>query len=491
MSHQPWRGGGAPHRNQEIGDASPDSAALRPENLTEDSLDDSDPGRIGTLSVPAEAAAPACPAPHGLLGKQAGGDGAARSCGLVRPGSALHVTPAERAVARALPGDPPAVGDRVCVSQAVASAHDRDVRERGWDRQAHRRRHEEELRKRSVAFVREMRAGDWSTAETAQALGLSPRTVRRWDHGWQTDRLAPRRRGRPPRIASGERRAEVTGFLKAHGPSISIAVFQAQYPDLARAELTALRADFRAEWQREHPREQCRLEWLDPGSVWAMDFSHSPHRVDGVFPAILNVRDLASHQQLLWLAVEHENAATVVDALVDLFAVHGAPLVMKCDNGPAFRAHVTKRFLLNQEVFMLYSPPYCARYNGACERANRTLKELTEHIADQAGRPGFRTSDDLLQARLRANRLSRPWGAHGATPEETWMARGVLSLDKRENMWQHLKSGIATVLEQHEIDPTVALSHYTQAEIERIAAHPVLEQLGLLHVTRRPIAPAF
>jgi hypothetical protein len=217
----------------------------------------------------------------------------------------------------------------------------------------------------------------------------------------------------------------------------------------------------------------------------------SPHRVDGVFPAIFNVRDLASHQQLLWLAVEHENAVTVVDALADLFAVHGAPLVMKCDNGPAFRAHLTKRFLLEQEVVTLYSPPYCARYNGACERANRTLKELTEHIADQAGRPGFWTSDDLLKARLRANRLSRPWGAAGATPEQSWEARGVLSLDKRKNVWQHLKSGIAAVLDQRGIDQTVAHSHYTQAEIERIAAQPVLEQLGLLHVTRRRIAPAF
>ena len=51
-----------------------------------------------------------------------------------------------------------------------------------------------------------------------------------------------------------------------------------------------------------------------------MDFTHAPYLIDGVFPAILNVVDLASHQQLRWLAVEHENAATVVDALADLFA---------------------------------------------------------------------------------------------------------------------------------------------------------------------------
>jgi hypothetical protein len=58
-------------------------------------------------------------------------------------------------------------------------------------------------------------------------------------------------------------------------------------------------------------------------------------------------------------------------------------------------------------------------------------------------------------------------------------------------MWQHLSSEIATVMDQRMIDPTVALSHYIQTEIERIAAQPVLEQLGLLHITRRRITPAF
>ena len=58
-------------------------------------------------------------------------------------------------------------------------------------------------------------------------------------------------------------------------------------------------------------------------------------------------------------------------------------------------------------------------------------------------------------------------------------------------MWQHLSSEIATVMDQRMIDPTVVLSHYIQTEIERIAAQPVLEQLGLFHITRRRITPAF
>jgi transposase InsO family protein len=360
---------------------------------------------------------------------------------------------------------------------------------RGWDRQSARRQQEFELRRRSVVFHEHAHDSGWSTEETAVALGMSARTLSHWHHDWETGLLAPHPRGRPPSSAPPELRAEVTHFLEVEGPTVSLSTLRAEYADVARAELAEFRADYRAVWRAEHTVEQCQLDWLRPGSVWAMDFTHPPHLVDGVYPAILNVRDLGSHQQLFWLPVENETACTVIDALDDLFGAYGPPLVLKCDNGPAFIAAKTKGFLRDRNVFTLYSPPYRAPYNGACERANGTLKAFTEHIADRAGRPGFWTSDDLLAARLRANRLSRPWGVNGPTPEQSWAERRELQLDERNIMWQDLSSGIASIAGQRLIDSTAALPHYTQTEIERLAAQPVLEKLGLLRVTRRRIAP--
>ena len=479
MRHRQENAFGTPHQNEFVLESPADLDASVPPDSATDSRDPPDRCHVGiTLN---ETGNPASFRERMVSSARPGGDGAALlSTASIMPRWKLLVT-----------GGDEAIGSCAWGAQRECNRAPREAPRRGYDRQINRRREERELRKRSVVFYAQARTEGWSTEETAEVLGLSPRTSWHWDDRWQTDRLASHPRGRPPRIAVVERQAEATRFLEAHGPSISLATLRAEYPDIARAELALLRARYRTEWQLEHGVEQCRLTWLCPGSVWAMDFTHAPHRIDGIFPAIFNVVDLASHQQLLWLAVERENAATVVEALGALIAQHGAPLVIKCDNGPAFRAELTKRLLLDREIFPLYSPPYCAAYNGACERANRTLKELTAHIAEQEGRPGFWTSEDLFEARLRANRLSRPWGAHRATPEETWTARGVLSLDKRDTMRQHLKRGIATVLDQRGIDPTVALSHYTQAEIERIAAQPVLEQLGLLRVTRRRIAPVF
>jgi hypothetical protein len=56
-------------------------------------------------------------------------------------------------------------------------------------------------------------------------------------------------------------------------------------------------------------------------------------------------------------------------------------------------------------------------------------------------------------------------------------------------MWQHLRRGIKAALDQRRFDRTAVLPHYSQTEIERIVAQPVLGALGLLHVTRRLIAP--
>jgi transposase InsO family protein len=419
-----------------------------------------------------------------------GGDGSAlMSTAIVMPNWANIVVVGDAGPVPCAAAQPQAIGEKTPAITAPLNQACSAAPQRGGERQAERRRSEHLLRERSVAFALDARGWGLSCAEVAEILGVAPRTLSQWTHDWATGRLIPHLRGRPPWIAPAERGAEVTRFLGTYGPSLSIATLKAEYPDVARAQLTWLRADYRASWRAAHRQQRCQLEWLSPGRVWAIDFSHPPHLIDGVFRAILNVRDLASHQQLLWLAVADETAATLVDALDDLFQQHGAPLVLKCDNGPAFVARATKEFLRDAQVFPLYSPPYCARYNGACERANRSLKELTSHMAEQAGRSGFWTSEDLLAARLRANRLTRPWGAEGPTPDETWTSRSHNTLDERTLMWQYLKRGIETVLTERTLDPDVALPHYTQTEIERIAAPPVLETLGLLHVTRRQIAP--
>ena len=80
-------------------------------------------------------------------------------------------------------------------------------------------------------------------------------------------------------------------------------------------------------WRKRHQEVAYSLHWQLPGAVWAMDFSESSQRIDGVDAYLFAVRDLASHQQLLWLPVRDMTAPTAIEVLGQLFDLHGAPLI--------------------------------------------------------------------------------------------------------------------------------------------------------------------
>jgi transposase InsO family protein len=343
---------------------------------------------------------------------------------------------------------------------------------------------------RTVEFAQWARQQECSARETAAIVGLPRRTLSCWCRAWELDELVARPRGRPPLEVPLEQCRDVRDFLDDHGPIVGLPSLECHYEQVPRAVLGEILGSFRDSWRREHRRVICELEWDRPGAIWAIDFTHPPRLIDGVFPAILNVVDLGSRQQLCWLPVMHEDSAVVRDVLRNLFEEHGAPLVIKSDNGPAFRAEASKEMLSGWGVFPLFSPPYCASYNGVCERANQTMKLMTAHVAERAGRGRWWRSADLEEARPIANQVRRLWGASGPSPNEKWNARNQPSLDERQNMWQEIERRRAQLREAREIDPQVLLSHYAQAELDRDAASPVLAELGYYQVTRRRYTPA-
>lgn len=364
-----------------------------------------------------------------------------------------------------------------------------DRRLRSWERQAPNRRVDDGRRRQVVAFSHWAQQTGATLGATARALAMSPRTLSDWRRRCFQDQLHIPPRGRPCHAAQRERLRDVLSFLEHTGPATGLPTLRQRYPDVSRAVLAELLTDYRGAYRRKHVRLQAELHWLRPGSVWAMDFSHPPQLIDGCFRAIFSVRDLASHQQLFWLPVSDETAETAIDALHGLFFEHGPPLVLKCDNGPGFVAHDMKQFLDDHSVFPLYSPPYYPRYNGAIEKANRTHKETTEHLAEQAGRAGYWTSPDLHAARRQLNQLTRPSGHRGLTAETVWTDRDPLTLAERHTFLEHIERARKGECLTRDIDPQGPLPHNTQAEIDRLAAQVVLQSLSYLLVTRRRISP--
>jgi transposase InsO family protein len=311
-------------------------------------------------------------------------------------------------------------------------------------------------------------------------LGVPPRTLRDWRR--RVD-APPASRGRPCKSCPPELRAEVRRFLReVSGPAVGLEAMRALFPEAPRCVLADLLRRYRRVWRRRNRQRGRRLVWKRPGAVWAIDFSEAPWLIDGVFPYLFAVRDLASHCQLAWRPVMAETAEEAVAALEALFREHGPPLVIKCDNGSAFLAAAFQSLLARHGVLPLYSPPCHPQYNGALERSNGTLKTYTDRRAIAEQHPFRWTSENVESARQLANRLSRPWGHRGQTPEQAWQARLPIPAAERRRFQAEA---------DHQRPPTRAdlglpaaskLSHADQARLDRLALERSLLVLDYLEM---------
>jgi hypothetical protein len=321
----------------------------------------------------------------------------------------------------------------------------------------------------------------------AAGLELPTRTLRFWEQRRRQDALAARRRGRPVRRSEPEARQAVRAFLEEVGPGIGLPSVQAHFGRWRRVELRELLAGYRREWQAEHGQTVSVLHWHRPGSVWAIDFTEAPWPIDDWWPYLLAVRDLASGQQLLWLPAADLTSATAVAALARLYREHGAPVVLKADNGSAFRARDFQEQAAAWGVSLLYSPPWRPQYNGAIEAGIGALQTRTYWQAARHGDPQRWSSVDVAEARRQANELARPRGARGPSPAQVWEQRERLRLEEREAFLDDVAEWTAAARHRAGIAPEQELEHDEAAQLGREVVSRALVAHGLLSVTRRRI----
>ncbi len=206
----------------------------------------------------------------------------------------------------------------------------------------------------------------------AESIDISARTLRDWRRKLRQGRGgAIRGRGRPTFTCDVETRNGVIRFLHhVTGPVRGLPALRAHFGQVPRCVLANLLTRYRRVWRRRYCPWGKRLVWHVPGSVWAMDFSKASYRIDGVDWHIFAVRDLGSSHQLAWQAVASERAEEVIPILPQLFQEHGAPLVLKSDNGSAFVAEAMEAAMREDQVVPLFSAAGRLSYNGGLERSN-------------------------------------------------------------------------------------------------------------------------
>ncbi len=250
-----------------------------------------------------------------------------------------------------------------------------------------------------------------------------------------------------------------------------------------------LQRRYRRAWRRKQRLLVGVLHWTRPGSVWAMDFTEPAAPIDGLFPEILAVRDLGSGYTLAALPSVDEKAGTALGLLQALARVWGPPLVLKVDNGSAFREHDVKAWAASQGVLPLYSPPYVPEYNGSIEAGGGSLKVRAHHQSVRHGRPGEWTCDDVEAARMQGNELGRPWGRRGPTPQEAWRGRAGISDNERAAFLDTYLAHARQERRARELGEHEVLSHEEQSSVDRMAISRALIDHGLLKVRGRRITP--
>lgn len=332
-----------------------------------------------------------------------------------------------------------------------------------------KRKRRREAKRRVVDVIRREVAAGVSFRAAAAMLEIPVQTARDWARAERTDSLESATLGRPCRSLAARGAAELAGsplapeqeerrrvdeLLRETRGEASIRALQHAAPHASRRSLKRCRTRYR----RALRRHMEHLVWERAGAVWAADFTEPNGRMDGRLRYVLCVRDLASGMQLAALAVEHADSLTAARVIDALCRQHGAPLVLKTDNGSHFKGALAA-VISRWKIAHLLSPPSTPRYNGSIEASIGMLTALAERMAAAPGRPpgsppgsppganpgspaewdpetpsGGLTEADFEAARIAANHreLDRCGSSSAvATAEGRWRLRTIITDSER------------------------------------------------------------
>jgi transposase InsO family protein len=352
-----------------------------------------------------------------------------------------------------------------------------------------RRRAEHQARKRALAYLRA--SPGVSVAQAAWELGVAARTLAGWRDRRQRGLLRAAYRGPWRGLATREEVLTLLALTALAGRRLGHREVALFVPSLPRREACLWLRRFRKDWGRAWQSGLMLLAWTQPGTVWAMDYTEVEARIEGQYRYLLLVRDLGSGKTLLAQPCHSESEKVAVAALTELFKKHGAPLVLKADNGSAFAAQGTRALLETYGVLALYSPPRTPRYNAACEAGIGGLKTRVRHLAACAGRPGEWTCEDIERARCWGNAHGRPFGRTRPTPDEAWARRVRPSPEACDALRAAFHEHLGALKASRTSEP----GRSRLALERRTALSRALVELGYLEIKSRrvslPITPFF
>ncbi|WP_170533622.1 IS3 family transposase [Ruegeria atlantica] len=178
--------------------------------------------------------------------------------------------------------------------------------------------------------------------------------------------------------------------------------------------------------------------WLNDGScvrlrpeyrnhVWSYDFVHC-RTDDGKAFRTLNILDEHSRECLTIRVKRKLNSTDVIDALTDLFILHGAPGFIRSDNGPEFVALAVRDWMAAVGAKTAYIEPGSPWENGYCESFNGRFRD---ELLNGEIFYSLREAQILIEQWRRHYNTKRPHSALGYRPPAP---ETIISMDHRPMM---------------------------------------------------------
>ena len=289
-------------------------------------------------------------------------------------------------------------------------------------------------------------------AKACEVLGLSLRTVQRWERG----DLEDRRRGsraQPANRLSEDERTSVVAMLNApayrdKSPN-QIVPLLADQGEYVASEATMYRI-LKAEKQLTHRQRSAparRYEAVErtasgPNQLWSWDITFLRSPVRGMFYYLYLIVDLYSRKIVAW-SVHDEESAELASALASeacyLENVAPGDVVLHSDNGAAMKGETMLATLHALGVVASFSRPSVSDDNPFSEALFRTLKYCPQY-PEQA-------FESLAAARVWVERFVRWYNTehcHSAlryvTPEQRHLGRDTEILAHRHEVYQKARA---------------------------------------------------
>lgn len=215
----------------------------------------------------------------------------------------------------------------------------------------------------------------------AQALDVSPRTIRNW--------RSQAKAGRYPKIGrpAHDERAHRLALLRVGrkylpqpgcGSRPIAALLRGQVPTrLVQLYVKRLKACERSRKRTRILRSRCHAQVLATNALWVQDGTQLGRQEAARIEAQV-IKDRGSLATVGIATGEPACGREIVNLLGHLKTARGLPLVLGTDNGSAYICNETADYLRQERVIHLRSLPRTPQHNGAAEIGIRELKSCAK-----------------------------------------------------------------------------------------------------------------